>query len=69
MSRKKKKKVDNPITEEQEQVIRMFLQDLQELAKECEVTLKEMQKMVFDFYNDNDQELDNTDPDDNYNFE
>lgn len=66
---KKKKKVDNPITEEQEQVIRKFLQDLQELTKECEVTLNEMQKIMFDFYNDDDQEINNTDPDDNYNFD
>lgn len=65
----KKKKETIPLSEEQEQVIRMFIEDIQGLVKECEVTLKEIQKMTFDFYNDNDQELDKPDPDDNYNFE
>ena len=69
MSRKKKKKVDNPITEEQEQVMKMFLLKIKEECDEVGKLLNELNKIVMDFYNEDTEDINKVDLDDNYNYE
>ena len=51
MSRKKKDKT-YPITEEQEQVMKMFLLKMKEECDEINELLKEVTGMIEDFYNE-----------------
>ena len=51
MSRKKKDKA-YPITEEQEQVMKMFLLKMKEECDEINELLKEVTGMIEDFYNE-----------------
>ena len=68
MSRKKKDKT-YPITEEQEQVMKMFLLKMIEECDELCSMLNELNKIVMDFYNE-DTEEDKIDPDSGeYNFD
>lgn len=68
MSRKKKDKA-YPITEEQEQVMKMFLLKIKEECDEVGKLLNELNKIVMDFYNE-DTEEDKIDPDSGeYNFD
>ena len=69
MGKKKKKAVEYPATEEQVFIIRKFLKDLKDLADECTVTLEELNKAMWEFYNEGMPEDNSTDPDDNYNFD
>lgn len=68
MSRKKKDKA-YPITEEQEQVMKMFLLKIKEECDEVGKLLNELNKIVMDFYNDDFEDINKVDPDDNYNYE
>ena len=68
MSRKKKDKA-YPITEEQEQVMKMFLLKMKEECDEVGKLLNELNKMVMDFYNEDFEDINNVDLDDNYNYE
>lgn len=51
MSRKKKDKA-YPITEEQEQIMKMFLLKMKEECDEINELLKEVTGMIEDFYNE-----------------
>lgn len=51
MSRKKKDN-DYPITEEQEQIMKMFLLKMKEECDEINELLKEVTGMIEDFYNE-----------------
>lgn len=62
MSRKKKVKV-NPITEEQEQIMKMFLLKMKEECDEINELLKEVTGMIEDFYNEDVPEQTNKDND------
>lgn len=68
MSRKKKDKA-YPITEEQEQVMKMFLLKIKEECDEISSMLNELNKIVMDFYNEDTEDINKVDPDDNYNYE
>ena len=68
MSRKKKDKA-YPITEEQEQVMKMFLLKIKEECDEVGKLLNELNKIVMDFYNEDTEDINKVDPDDNYNYE
>lgn len=68
MSRKKKEK-SYPITEEQEQVMKMFLLKIKEECDEVGKLLNELNKIVMDFYNEDFEDINKVDPDDNYNYE
>ena len=68
MSRKKKEK-SYPITEEQEQVMKMFLLKIKEECDEVGKLLNELNKIVMDFYNEDTEDINKVDPDDNYNYE
>ena len=68
MSRKKKDKA-YPITEEQEQIMKMFLLKMKEECDEVGKLLNELNKMVMDFYNEDFEDINNVDLDDNYNYE
>lgn len=52
-----------PATDEQKFVIRKFLEELKVLAEEYKATLEESQQMLFDFYDEPDEELDKPDLD------
>ena len=68
MSRKKKVKA-YPITEEQEQIMKMFLLKMKEECDEISSMLNELNKIVMDFYNE-DTEEDKIEPDSGeYNFD
>jgi DNA-binding PadR family transcriptional regulator len=64
----KKKKV-YPITEEQEQVMKMFLLKIKEECDEISSMLNELNNRVMDFYNEGMPEDNSVDPEDNYNFD
>lgn len=68
MSRKKKDKA-YPITEEQEQVMKMFLLKMKEECDEVGKLLNELNKIVMDFYNEDTEDINKVDLDDNYNYE
>ena len=68
MSRKKKDKA-YPITEEQEQVMKMFLLKMKEECDEVGKLLNELNKIVMDFYNEDFEDINKVDLDDNYNYE
>ena len=68
MSRKKKDKT-YPITEEQEQVMKMFLLKMKEECDEVGKLLNELNKIVMDFYNEDTEDINKVDLDDNYNYE
>ena len=68
MSRKKKDKA-YPITEEQEQIMKMFLLKIKEECDEVGKLLNELNKIVMDFYNEDTEDINKVDPDDNYNYE
>ena len=66
----RKKKLNNyPITEQQEQIMKMFLLKIKEDCDEISSMLNELNKIVMDFYNE-DTEEDKIDPDSGeYNFD
>lgn len=66
----RKKKLNNyPITEQQEQIMKMFLLKIKEDCDELCSMLNELNKIVMDFYNE-DTEEDKIDPDSGeYNFD
>ena len=68
MSRKKKDKA-YPITEEQEQIMKMFLLKMKEECDEVGKLLNELNKIVMDFYNEDTEDINKVDLDDNYNYE
>ena len=66
----RKKKLNNyPITEQQEQIMKMFLLKIKEDCDELCSMLNELNKIVMDFYNEDTEDINKVDPDDNYNYE